>query len=402
MLKVLFCRAALMMLAVIIATLHAASAESCSDVLINGVQNEFRSKTSSSVVAELKKFFSKSYEEVMQESSHGGGSFEFFEMFELGGGGGSEKFKSLKQQFTSNESAFLSSQSFADYSAKVTNDSVINAWKECMAGRPVIHYLSGDPTGEFTITVRYRRQSKEAATKLKVLSLYTSKNLNTPHPFLGFLFPSGLQKGAKIEEFDFVTQPFERTDKFSPAYVKISIAGAADVEYNLPAEKRIPPIPPFETFSEVIFNGGERKEFKQPWAAGDKGNYSGSTIVSKGSAQVIVEKKDTGVDVVLVGFLSVREDGGDRTEFSGPIREVLRSYPAKYEVTIDGATPSGAYEIAETGPGAVRQWDRIAHKTNTPGISFSNLIDTWEVVPHAGEFALIFNKLTVTGKKPRS
>jgi hypothetical protein len=69
--------------------------DGCSDILQQGIFDQYKFTSKSEYQATGKRFFSKTWEQLKQEhsSSHAGGSFDFFDIFSLNSEGGSAEDK---------------------------------------------------------------------------------------------------------------------------------------------------------------------------------------------------------------------------------------------------------------------------------------------------------------------
>jgi hypothetical protein len=115
-----------------------ARADECSDILQQGIFDQYKISSKNEYQAKVKEFFSKTWEQLKQEhsSSHGGGSFDFFDIFSLGGEGGSAEDKFNQQsKYEANRDDFFSSSNIFEFESKIVNSSVVDAWKHARTGR---------------------------------------------------------------------------------------------------------------------------------------------------------------------------------------------------------------------------------------------------------------------------
>lgn len=221
-----------------------ATADECADILKAGIYDELNLATSTSVESRLDEYLSKSVDQLqtLSKEKSGGGKLSLSILDYVGlkaqgsGESKSSELSKLKTQYESNKKAFFSSSDFLNLAQKTVNESVIKAWQECMQGRYVVSYITGDPLSEATVVIRYAKQPPEGKPEIPLtdISVVNLELVGNPAP--------KLQPGIKLAYENTILQNFKRIDPSKSASLIASWGAFGVVSHNFAPKPAPAPI----------------------------------------------------------------------------------------------------------------------------------------------------------------
>ena len=217
----------LLCLLYLVAIAVSARGNECSDILQQGIYDQYKITSKSAFQAKVKEFFSKSWDQLQRENSspHGELGFDFIDLFKLnvGGGDAEEKFNQLKSRYEANKDDYFNSSDFFEFETKIVNQSVVNAWKECEDGRRVTGWYIARP--DFVVaTVHYILRSAGDSDQVRVSQVIFDKNHLSP------VGPPALQDGSILKRFDYLSQGYRRLDG-EETFITINVGRTQETEF---------------------------------------------------------------------------------------------------------------------------------------------------------------------------
>jgi hypothetical protein len=232
-----------------------ARGDGCSDILQQGIFDQYKITSKTEFQAKVKEFFSKTWDQLQHEHSnpHGEGSFDFFDYFKLnlGGGNPEDKFNQLKSRYESSKDNFFSSSDVFEFETKIVNESVVKAWEDCESGKRVTGWYTAQP--DFVVaTVHYVLKSGGDLHQVQVSQVLFDSNHLTP------VTPIALKDGSILGAFDYLSQSYRRVDK-DATFIIINVAGQDQVALTIPPVPTPTPRPTETPKSEWVLETSQRE-----------------------------------------------------------------------------------------------------------------------------------------------
>jgi hypothetical protein len=189
----------------------------------------------SSLTAKINEEMDRSYDELKQHASQGGGGgvasilFGLIEVDGHGGGGGSS-FETFKEDFHNHVHDFMNWQHATAFLTQLTNASVVQAAAECKSHREIIgYYVGAKDSADLTLALAYRPHHAPAAASVKVTSSVVSRNLAGED-----LKKRPVLNGLQIGQWETRYVALTRKDITKASTVSVAFGGAGDVSVDIP------------------------------------------------------------------------------------------------------------------------------------------------------------------------
>lgn len=223
-------------------------AQSCDDIIAQGLRDHSHFESYDALKVQFSETLKKTYQQIKEQAEKGSGSGKIvaFGILEMGGGGGSEqqRLENIRSTYERDTSLFYNSEIFKRLVMATTNESVVNAWRDCMASKTLMSFYTGDASSEFLVYLRYVPRDSSHPDSAPISDVGHTTNLALRHEGTDASSAPKIREGAALKKFAMLSQVITRKDQRA-ASLSVDIGGIGSTVIKFP-EVPDPPLPPAE------------------------------------------------------------------------------------------------------------------------------------------------------------
>lgn len=214
--------------------------DECRDVLEKAAYDEIQITQSSDFNSQVKEVLSWSLDNIHKESEKSDTSLGLIAkaiILNFGKSGEQKSLDDLQARFNSDKDNFVKSSILVELAQKMVNKSALEAWNNCINGKKVLAWYTGDCFDTPIIQIKYRAHDGADPKYLQISQV----------DFVNLEVPAGakmrLVEGTKINKGSSIQQKLSRLDIDKDASIAVVFKDIAD-PVNVKLSKFEPPPPP--------------------------------------------------------------------------------------------------------------------------------------------------------------
>jgi hypothetical protein len=261
-----------------------------------------------------------------------------------------ESFKRFQQTYLSNRSSSVRKKHIMDIFQHTVNPSAVAAWKDCMSGKKLLSYSTGDANRGYAIYITYTPKDASDPDFITITSSM-GENIKLKE---GFFTGPRIAPQATIRKHSTLIQYVSLIDPKAPGSLSLDFDGEAPhVTFDLP-QVRIIEIERVRTRrrADVPIKTTNRRYL--PLVAGDANLADGGKLDATSTLRLTQQDRT----LTIRTSVSVKERGGD-TRFRDVIETDLYTAPSGWSIDPD------SLPVASGRRDSVMSYDRSTNGENS-------------------------------------